>query len=739
MKNTKKWISVLLVAMLLISTVVATGVSVSAASGTLTHYYSTNGSGYGKEKTITVDGDISDWDSSMLIAQGTANDDPRVYRPNSMYELAEDLYALYAAYDSSNLYLMWEMTNVQDVVSPLDNYPLTQGILYETSEFPLFIFIDTGKSADAIGNQGKTNTGGTLWDKHITTDNSFNRVIATDVKGNNGPWVYGGDASGVNPVEMYNRTTSGITVKYGKGILSQQVNGINKGHGTNNNRVPGDVCNESAEWVDFNTLGHTSSTLDFHYEVSIPLEKLGITKSDITSNGIGAMLVITSGMSGMDSLPYDLSMSDQADLDDGEHSHENNSFEKSDDDHITAPFARIGAQGNAPTAPTQPPTQPTQPTDPTTPSTELTVNAKSNLFPTSTQAGLEVGDTVTVKYNLTASKKITSADWTLSYDSSKLRLKTSGEDLCPVGGGTVNSTGNPVYGNFTDINSQFDFTGGGVFVQAEFEVLATGSTDVNLTVNEMNVMNGTTIDSVVENGVEKTVSGVTVTPTSEAVTGGSTNQSLTVKGVSNFFEGATKTFETAPSKVTVTYQLQSSLKLIDSQWELTYDSSKLSLDSISMPKVTAPYLKSDTAGIAAGNFAGTEGVAFGTMGDFVSATFTVKGKGTATVNLNVLNLGVSKNNVTYLVNNGSVQTVSGLTYSTKTLINEVANFKRGDVDLNGTVEIADATKLQRYLAEYETLTAQQLLAADANKDGRVDVRDVTAIQRALAKIESIPA
>ncbi|MBQ1839212.1 MAG: hypothetical protein II127_06305, partial [Ruminococcus sp.] len=61
----------LLVAMLLISTVVATGVSVSAASGTLTHYYSTNGSGYGKEKTITVDGDISDWDSSMLIAQGT--------------------------------------------------------------------------------------------------------------------------------------------------------------------------------------------------------------------------------------------------------------------------------------------------------------------------------------------------------------------------------------------------------------------------------------------------------------------------------------------------------------------------------------------------------------------------------------------------------------------------------------------------------------------------------------------
>lgn len=64
------------------------------------------------KKTITVDGDLSDWDSSMIIAQGAANDDPRVYRPNSMYEVPIDLYTLYGTYDDENVYLMWEMTNV---------------------------------------------------------------------------------------------------------------------------------------------------------------------------------------------------------------------------------------------------------------------------------------------------------------------------------------------------------------------------------------------------------------------------------------------------------------------------------------------------------------------------------------------------------------------------------------------------------------------------------------------------
>ena len=52
--------------------------------------YQTNPNGAGVKKTITVDGDISDWDESMIIAQGAANDDPRVYMHAAMHENPAD-------------------------------------------------------------------------------------------------------------------------------------------------------------------------------------------------------------------------------------------------------------------------------------------------------------------------------------------------------------------------------------------------------------------------------------------------------------------------------------------------------------------------------------------------------------------------------------------------------------------------------------------------------------------------
>ena len=331
----------------------------AASNSSLASYYSTNKAGFGANKTITVDGDISDWDSSMIIAQGTANDDPRVYRPNSMYEVPLDLYTLYAAYDDNNVYLMWEMTNVQDVVAPGDDYPLSQGVLYNTMNIPFFIAINTNKSADAIGNKGQLATSGTIWGSGITFENSFNRLIAISTNGANGPYVYAGSSAGLDATEKYgpvanatkNIQKSGIQFKYGMGIKSTQVWGLDGAYGTTsstNPRTIGDMCNENGKWVDFNTKGHKSATMDFHYEMSIPLSELGITKSDIVNNGIGAMVIMTSGKSGMDCLPYDLAMNDQADLDDSAGSQENNSFEKSDEDHITAAFAGIGKGGATP-------------------------------------------------------------------------------------------------------------------------------------------------------------------------------------------------------------------------------------------------------------------------------------------------------------------------------------------------------------------------------------------------------
>lgn len=56
----------------------------------------------------------------------------------------------------------------------------------------------------------------------------------------------------------------------------------------------------------------------------------------------------------------------------------------------------------------------------------------------------------------------------------------------------------------------------------------------------------------------------------------------------------------------------------------------------------------------------------------------------------------------------------------------------GDVNLNGEVDILDATLIQRYLASLDELSPRQLSLADACGDGEVDILDATRIQRYLA-------
>lgn len=58
----------------------------------------------------------------------------------------------------------------------------------------------------------------------------------------------------------------------------------------------------------------------------------------------------------------------------------------------------------------------------------------------------------------------------------------------------------------------------------------------------------------------------------------------------------------------------------------------------------------------------------------------------------------------------------------------------GDVNLNGVVEIEDATLLQKYLAKLESLTAEQLAVAEIDNDGKISISDVTKIQKIIAKV-----
>ncbi len=335
----------------------------------LSGYFSTNPDGQvGKQASITIDGSISDWDSSMLIAQGVANDDPRVYRPNSMYEIAMDDYALYAAWDNSNLYLMWEMANVQDAVAPNDTYPISQGNHW-INNIPVFLYLSTDPS---IEGNGSTTTDATVWNSGITLDAHIDTVIAFSTNGSNGPFVYRAEEDGKL---VYNDTYQpSIKLDWGNQTISKNLYGINEGYGHYNNRIPGDVLDEKSDWVDFYASSKHKKSLDMFYEMSIPLDLLGITSGDLTAQGIGVMKISTFGTSGMNSLPADPSMWDNADK--SYTGQEPNSHEKEDADHITVPLARIGklllgsTGGNKPSKPTTPsqpevpPTVPTQPTQP---------------------------------------------------------------------------------------------------------------------------------------------------------------------------------------------------------------------------------------------------------------------------------------------------------------------------------------------------------------------------------------
>ncbi len=113
----------------------------------------------GKHKTISVDGDLSDWDSSMIIAQGVANDDPRVYMPSSMHEQPWDAYALYSAWDDDNLYFLIELANTTYITSPEDNFAASNEARPWRNSIPMYLALSIDPAKQATGKAVGTNKG----------------------------------------------------------------------------------------------------------------------------------------------------------------------------------------------------------------------------------------------------------------------------------------------------------------------------------------------------------------------------------------------------------------------------------------------------------------------------------------------------------------------------------------------------------------------------------------------------
>ncbi len=323
-------------------------------------YYWTNKNGYGTNKTISS---WSDWTEAERIAQCAAYDDPRTW--TGLQEVPYDVYALYAAYDDTNLYVMVELTNMVDRAKFMfHNFASSDNAWWNNRDIPLGLAINTGASVlakgsylDAAGTRvwGTTNDGiafedanGFDWllyhsSKYGTFDGTF---VGVGTPGffhvqSDGYFSYNTTTDTSRCLSLNSGTatgTSGIDIKYKRQcVVSKQI--YYESTPTDNRKTSaqtGEMLMASDNYTAVET-----NDLDMSYWYTIPLKTLGMTKADVESRGIGIRQLTTGGGSLMDCAPWDPCMVDVAgELYSG--ADDNTSKEKEDCDKMTTPQARVG-------------------------------------------------------------------------------------------------------------------------------------------------------------------------------------------------------------------------------------------------------------------------------------------------------------------------------------------------------------------------------------------------------------
>ena len=782
-KSTKKIVSAALSAMMLMGCV-STGLSVNAAGGTLCSKYATNPDGkVGTQKTITVDGDASDWSEDMLIAQGAAWDVANHYK-GGHENCVLDTYSLYATWDNDNLYVGWQMVNTTDTWAREGDGPLSDG--GRVLDVPLILALSVDPNSTSMSN--KNTSGNPIWGQKMGLE--FNQHVDHLFYMSGKPGL--GTPAMFTAVDKDGNTnytdgchtfaSSGIEYKMATTNICSSIWGLNYSEDTS------DIYNEDADWVDYKTFKGSSGThntkYDSFYEMKIPFSALGIDKSYLESTGIGAMLVATRGESGLDCIPYDDTMLDNA-L--GSYGNDpSTSAEKDDVDVITSEFARIGKlKGDQPTTtkptvPTQPTTiaqpttsvQPTTQPSPTQPSSKLSVTATSNLFPKKTVVADSTAKTVTVSCDLQSAMKLVNGYFEIKYDPSVLRFDPEkNTDILPYILDEISNTEDGIIRtSFSNVMNLYDFTTKKTFLNLKFDVVTTGETTVDIYADELSVgyisngvlnfenayIGGSSVDLSGVAGYEKskitgsttvstdqvtTVAPTTVTPTTVApttVAPTTAAENLTVNAKSNYFGSNAKVVDKSQNQVTVYYNLTSTMGVVDSQWKLSYDSSKLKYVSSSMPNASNVMIYNN-GNVLNGSFASVVEPVKYNNSTFLSVTFDVIGRGSTDVNLNVEYLSVGytsggKLSSEYVVDESKIIDVTGKTGFENVNLKRSTSFvdssvMLGDVDLNGKITIVDVTLTQKHVVNLVTLSDKQLIAADVDKDNTISIKDATLILR----------
>ena len=296
--------------------------------------YATNpGGAVGKRATITIDGSFSDWSEDMLIAQGGAWDIANNWKGGHENCVLDD-YALYAAWDDTNLYLGCQMVNTTDTWANSGEGPLSDG--GRVLDVPLIFAINVG-NRNAM--TGATTDGKGIWGLDLSFKTRVDNILVMSGKPGLGtPGYFTGNDAGVTDYKEHclSFKDEGIAYKMAEDSLPEKIMML-----TGEGLTPADVY-DASKYVDAMSKGHDRK-YDSFYEINIPLKTLGIDSSYIESEGIGVMQIATRGMSAIDCIPHDPSMLDNATGDcavDPSTSHE-----KDDADEITVPLAAVGKLG----------------------------------------------------------------------------------------------------------------------------------------------------------------------------------------------------------------------------------------------------------------------------------------------------------------------------------------------------------------------------------------------------------
>lgn len=333
------------------------------------YYWTNKGGAVGTNKTISS---WSDWTEAERIGQCASYDDPRTWK--GIHEVPYDAYALYAAYDDTNLYIMVELTNAVDRAKFMYyDYAASDNAWWDNRDIPLGLAINTGKAANpAKGPYMDTAGSSVIWGGatggiNFTDSEGMDYILYHSSKYGYAdhksafvsvgkPGLFKVTDSGIfSYKEPYclsvntgtGKGSSGIDIKYKRNLqISTEVwceNSPAAEDPINQNRESslhqtGEALMTSTNYIDLGT--ESALGLDMSYWYTIPLSTLGIDKNYLETKGIGIRQLTTNGGSLMDCIPWDPCMVDVAA---GECSDDpSTSAEKRDIDNITTPQARIG-------------------------------------------------------------------------------------------------------------------------------------------------------------------------------------------------------------------------------------------------------------------------------------------------------------------------------------------------------------------------------------------------------------